>query len=91
MKIPNKIKVGNLTYIIKIEKELDAHGAHDCIGNLNEILLNSNLTGDKLRNVFFHELTHAILYEIGAMDETENELFVQSLANELDKLFELKK
>lgn len=91
MKLPNKIKVGNLVYDIVREDHDGFLGLH-CYGeNDTKIILDTRLTGDKLRNVFFHELVHAIFHEIGADEENLNEILIQSLANELDKLFELKK
>ena len=90
MRIPKTIKVGNITYNIKREDHDGYHGIHYYNDNDNDILLNTKLTGDKLRDVFFHELTHAILHQIGADEENENEVFVQALANSLNNIFELK-
>ncbi|MGK2864867.1 MAG: hypothetical protein ACSLE0_23245 [Chitinophagaceae bacterium] len=90
MILPETIKVGNIVYTIKREHNEGYFGFHDFGEDKNEIVLDPYITGQKLRNVFFHELTHAILYQIGAEEENENELFVQSLANELDKLFEIR-
>ena len=91
MKLPDKIKVGNIVYEIR-RKSFNKYllGVHRYKNDKAELLLHEKLTGQKLRNIFFHELTHAILVQIGADKENDNEMFVQSLANELDKLFELK-
>jgi len=95
MKLPKKIKVGNIPYDIiigeenqKFLDEAESTGWHSPKDQV--ILIGEGLSPEVTRNTFFHELTHAILYEIGAMNEYDNELLVQSIANELDKLFELK-
>jgi len=92
MKLPDKIKVGNITYDIELRSDLgeECLGIHKYKGNSTALYLSDELEGDKKRNIFFHELTHAILCQIGADDQFDDEMFVQSLANELDKLFELK-
>lgn len=95
MKLPKKIKVGNITYrIIKDAKAqadlkmMNTVGYHS--GTEQTLAIANKLTPEMTRNTFFHELTHALMYQIGAVEQYENELFIQSLANELDKLFELK-
>ena len=90
MILPKKLKIGNLTYTIKKERLKTEVGQHWYAPNKLMIVVDDRLKGAQLRNVFFHELSHAILYQMGADTENQNELFVQSLANELDKLFELK-
>ena len=86
--IPDKIKVCNITYKVKFKKLKDDFGSHD--SGKQEILIAKGLSKEMTKNVFFHELIHAIFFQLGAYDERRNELLVQSLANELDKLFELK-
>ena len=91
MVIPKEIKVGNILYSVE-RKNLKRWllGLHRYKKDYKVLLIDEQLTGDKERNIFFHELTHAILVQIGADKENDNEMFVQCLANELDKLFELK-
>lgn len=90
MKIPDTIKVGNITYTIIIKKlSKGLFGLHKPAKQ--EIIISDNLSKKMQRNVFFHELTHALFFQIGAIEEKREELLVQSLANELDKLFKLKK
>lgn len=88
MKIPNKIKIGHITYNIIIKPIEDSTiGYHETKKNIRNIVLDSSLKGKLLENVFYHELVHAILWEIGS-EETENELFVQSFANILQQVNE---
>lgn len=88
--LPEKIKVGNIEYKIDRETHEGYHGFHVYSGNERRIIIDPSLTGDNLKNVFFHEIVHAILYQIGADEENENEMLVQGLANEIQKLFDLK-
>lgn len=91
MNIPKKIKVGKVTYKIVEEKEEGFLGSHEIGGVKQQIALQAGMKPDKERNVFFHELTHAIFYQAGGFIEYDNEYLVQSVANILDDLFELKK
>lgn len=89
MKIPKKIKIGNITYDVKFdnfEDEPDALGFHDITTKGGVIKLNKTLKGEILENVFFHELCHGILYQIGG--DHDNELLVQSMANMVQQTFE---
>jgi hypothetical protein len=86
IQIPKKIKIGHITYNIIIKSiEESAMGYHETRKNIRNIVLDSSLKGKLLENVFYHELVHAILYEIGS-EETDNELFVQSFANILQQV-----
>jgi hypothetical protein len=88
MEIPKKIKVGNIEYTVKFKKFKNDFGRHR--PKRQEIVLDKGMTPEMERNCFFHELTHALLFQIGAFVEQKDEILVQSLANELDKLFDLK-
>lgn len=89
MKIPNEIKVGNITYQV-VFKDLKNKclGKHQVSKDGAVITLEKDLSGVLLENVFFHELTHAIFYQAGVEDE---EMVTQSIANVLQNLFNLKK
>jgi hypothetical protein len=88
MKIPEKITVANIEYTIARKKLKNDFGLHD--PKKQKIIIDKGLTPQMERNTFFHELTHALLFQVGAFAEQKNEVLVQSLANEIDKLFELK-
>lgn len=88
MKIPKRIKIGQVTYkILSEDIEGNIQGYHDATKNNREIVLDNKLKGEVLKNVFYHELVHAILWEMGS-ELTEEELFVQSLANMLQQVNE---
>lgn len=90
MKIPKTIKVGRVTYTVTREKNDILLGDHN-ISTTNQIInVIPGMQEDKERNVFFHELTHAILFQAGGIMEYDNEYLVQSITNILDDLFELK-
>ena len=88
MELPKKIKVGNITYKIIRRKLKNDFGTH--CPEKQEITISTGLSKKMTRNTFFHELTHALFFQIGAFVEQKDEVLVQSLANELDKLFKLR-
>ena len=71
--IPRRIKVGRKTYhvdVIEAMKQRRLQGRVTYGTCLIQIGRHSNLngrryTGDEVRETFWHELTHAILYEMG--------------------------
>ncbi len=90
MNIPNYIRVGKVLYTVTREKDDIFLGDHDITKTNQRLNVIPDMRDDKERNVFFHELTHAIFYQAGAIMECDNEILVQSVANILDDLFELK-
>jgi len=90
MKIPKEIKVGRVTYEITRNEDDVFLGDHDITKTKQILNITPGMKSDKERNVFFHELTHAIFYQAGGFMEYDNEYLVQSVANILDELFELK-
>lgn len=82
MKIPNKLKVGNLTYsICKLEDSNITHYGK-CSVSEQKIWLAKEFTSEEAKiQTFFHELTHIVL-DIGRYDdESKNEKFVEHIAN----------
>jgi len=88
MKIPKRITVGDKKYKVEMHKDLIDGVA---IGAINfgarMIALSTHSEGKKLAqaevsNSFWHELTHAILEDMGH-DLTDNERFVRAFANKL--------
>lgn len=86
--IPKKIKVCNITYKVRFEDLEDDFGTHSTVNQ--EIIISTGLSDEMTRNTLFHELVHAIFFQVGALKEQKNEVLVQAVANELDKLFEFK-
>jgi len=74
--IPKKVKVAGLTYkteiaqIITIDGDRNYQGACDYQKTTIEIL--DILSEEKQREVFIHELTHAIFYEAGYEEQDED-------------------
>ena len=88
MRIPKKITVGDKKYKVEIHKDLIDGVAVGAINfGLRKIRLSTHSEGKKLApaevsNSFWHELTHAILEDMGS-DLTDNERFVRAFANKL--------
>lgn len=95
MKIPSSVKVGKTK--IQIHKPYAVKvGRHACRGcydwEKHEINIASNTpsgthkySASEKSNTFWHELTHAILHDMGEDDLNLNEAFVSDFADRLDQ------
>lgn len=76
MKLPTEIKVGSVVYkatfkpYIEIESDRNFQGVCDYLNT--EIGILEDLSEERKRDVFFHELTHAIFYEAGYEEQDED-------------------
>ncbi|KGL45412.1 hypothetical protein EP56_07595 [Listeriaceae bacterium FSL A5-0209] len=82
--MPNEIKVGGMIYSV-VEKEAviiddDRNHAGKCNYTECQIELLSSLNPLRKEQTFFHELTHAILYEAGYMYDEHDEDLVDRFA-----------
>lgn len=92
MELPKKIKVGDRWYSVEIVETMErkAHMGYVYYGTgAIEIAKKSNVTNkqytnDEISDTFWHELTHAILYDMGS-NLHSNEKFVTRFANRLAK------
>lgn len=94
MKIPKEVTIGQTPHLVCTKKELVV-GKQLCKGSFDERVCTISIAeGNPKRgykydsseraNTFWHELTHAILYDMG--DKlTHNEKFVTAFANRLDQ------
>jgi len=94
MKIPKEVTIGNTPHQIRTKDSLVV-GNKICHGCFDEETHTITLAkGNPLReykydaderaNTFWHELTHAILYDMGCK-LTHDEKFVTAFANRLDQ------
>lgn len=90
LQLPKKIKVGDRWYSVEIVETMERRAQMGCVyysmGEI-EIAMRSNLTNkpysdDEVSDTFWHELTHAILYDMGS-HLYKNEKFVTRFANRL--------
>ena len=92
MDLPKKIKVGDRWYSVEIVETMErrAHMGYVYYGTgAIEIAKKSNVTNkryskEEVSDTFWHELTHAILYDMGS-NLYNNEKFVTRFANRLSK------
>jgi hypothetical protein len=90
VRIPKKIKVGSKWYSVNKFKHMHAKGAMGGTWYKDaviEIATHSNLSNvrfkrEEIYNTFWHELTHAILKDMGSKLEA-NEEFVEAFADRL--------
>lgn len=89
MRIPKRVTVGRTRYKIFVndsELEEDAMGAINF--GLKTILIRTQfddgkrITKEEVSNSFWHEITHAVLFDMGH-ELYNNEVFVRSFANKL--------
>lgn len=92
MDLPKKVKVGDRWYSVEIVETMrrKATMGHVYYGTgLIEIAKKSNVTDEtyskeEVADTFWHELTHAILYDMGSSLH-KNEDFVVRFANRLSR------
>lgn len=76
-----------------IEKE-DAFNTGECgliDHHYSEIIINKNLSKAMYNETLIHEMVHGILVHLGYNELSEDEKFVQSLANGISHGFDIKK
>jgi len=92
MKIPKEVTIGRTPHLVCTKKHLVV-GKTLCRGSFNEethtiTIAQGNTergyvySADERSNTFWHELTHAILYDMGCT-LTHNEKFVNEFSNRL--------
>ena len=94
MKIPKEVVIGNTPHQIRTKKSVVigykvCHGCFDEETHTITIAKSNPLReykydADEQANTFWHELTHAILYDMGCK-LTHNEKFVTEFSNRLDQ------
>lgn len=92
MQLPRKIKVGDRWYSVEIVETMQRRAQMGCVyygPGIVEIATKSNTTNkpyskNEISDTFWHELTHAILYDMGST-MYKNEKFVTRFASRLAK------
>jgi hypothetical protein len=92
MQLPRKIKVGDRWYSVEIVETMQRRAQMGCVyygPGIVEIATKSNTTNkpyskNEINDTFWHELTHAILYDMGST-LYKNEEFVSRFANRLSR------
>ena len=87
VKLPKRITVGRKRFKVEqLPVIKDADGKPTVMGrvnfNLGRIQVSTKYPAAEIRNTFWHEMTHAILDDMGH-DLTHNERFVTAFANRL--------
>ena len=91
MIIPTRITVGNHRYTIRMLKYMPRKGimgtVHYDLGTI-QLATHSNTSNARysplrLQETFWHEVTHAILEDMGQHELNRNEAFVTQFANRL--------
>lgn len=76
LKLPTEIKVGAVIYNVVnksfIELDSDRNYQGLCDYPNTEIAILKDLSEERKKDVFFHELTHALLYEAGYDEQDED-------------------
>lgn len=83
--IPSTFKLAGHTYTVKLQKDLLT--TDNEFGSLNEVTHVMTLQPpdpvpqSRVESTFFHELLHAIFYELGESELDKNERLIDSIAN----------
>ena len=92
MDLPKKLKVGDRWYSVEIVETMQRRAQMGCVyygtGEI-EVAVKSNTTNKpytkaEVSDTFWHELTHAILYDMGST-MYRNEKFVSRFASRLSR------
>ena len=85
-RIPNKLTVGSIDYTVEqkdtITKDED-FGWWSCTGAIEiaQRIGNKEVSESRRKQTFWHELTHAILHQMGRTDLNEDEGFVNTFSS----------
>lgn len=90
MKIPEKIKIGGTEYSVEKVPGIPDRLMGDCnyaatTIRLAETIDSITTSSESMRSTFFHELTHAILAEMGS-ELNSNEEFVQTMSTFINQI-----
>jgi hypothetical protein len=96
MKIPKRLNIKGSEYRIGVVDRSKVQ--RGCLGTCDhedkEIKLSNELTGDKLTQVFIHELMHAVQAEVGLLQAQVSddvfEILCESFASFLASKFEIR-
>ncbi|MGF7045727.1 Zn-dependent peptidase ImmA (M78 family) [Paenibacillus sp. DS2015] len=86
MKIPQKVKVGAMTYDVKITEHPITVSGRECVGSITydkqliEIRDETYHSTQSMVNTFWHELFHAFTHERGIEWGDNDELYTEELA-----------
>lgn len=88
MKIPKQVTIGQTPHLVRTKSEVMV-GKTLCRGSFDErdctITIGRKYTPSEKSNTFWHELTHAILHDMGEDKLNHNEQFVSDFADRLDQ------
>lgn len=84
--IPSRFTLGGVEYKVEYDKNMASDGKYGEWDSDGLITLATQRRGNELneslkRQNFFHELTHAILYQMGRNDLSGDEGFVQTFSS----------
>lgn len=87
-KIPEKFSIGGLEYAVQFTDALEENELGRWCGNECKLYITEAIHGvtpsiDRIRQTFFHELTHSILDFTGHYKLNNDEQFVESFSNAL--------
>jgi len=89
----DQVKICGIPYKVILKEDefdTDAHfGQIDYVKS--EIKINAALSNEMKEEALTHEILHGIFIHLGFNDESQNERFVQSLANAINQTFTLRK
>jgi hypothetical protein len=93
--IPTTFTLGGLKFNIQLVDDIDDTGLGRALNCLGDIKISKHFHGrdipeNSMERTFYHELTHAILDEIGFKSMSDNEQFVDTFSAMLYQFEQIK-
>ena len=88
--IPSKFTVGSIDYTVSMMEKINDNedfGYWNCIGNIKiaKKICGQEVSESRQKQTFWHELTHAILHQMGRTDLNDDEAFVNTFSSFLSE------
>jgi Zn-dependent peptidase ImmA (M78 family) len=88
MQIPSRVQVGAMTYEVRIIPNM--HAERELYGEVlygqQIIKIAGDISERRQVNTYLHELTHAILFESGSVEDYQDEQLVRRFSNVLTQV-----
>lgn len=85
-KIPTKLTVGSIAYSVEKKDSINRDeyfGLWSCVGKIEiaQKIGGEEVSESRQKQTFWHELTHAVLHQMGRTDLNEDEGFVNTFSS----------
>lgn len=89
---PKRLRIGHRFYAVKYVDAIEADDGSACNGlcvfDRSEILILQSLTPDVMAEIVLHEVLHAVHWEAGLTDDSDEEAFTNLTAKALCRFYQ---